>query len=383
MHSDHADEVASLWEAFARKENDRVPISFACDEQVWLKVSGHGFKEFYMQPEIHLEVQLKGKLWFAEQVRGDMRPGLPDVWTVQPQHWMEEDEFFGCEIAYQENDYAWGKPLDLEKEALLDHLSGLDADERVRRNSAFRLYTALKDLAQGMAFRDRPVAVARPGGSTQGPFTKAAEIRGLEQICIDLYEDPDFARRLLEIVTEKTIERIKAWHRATCGEEPALPSEGGFGFCDDSIQMLGVSQYEEFVVPCHERLYAAMGTGPRSLHLCGRSMQHYRTLKERLGVVSLDGPGPFVDHGYYLEALGPDFTIWGQTDHSVLAQGSPEQIEAMMQGILTSAAKRPGRFALMGFITRDTPLENIRLCYESCRRNGRIESVPASPGDPS
>ena len=53
----HKREVEALWSAYSRKENQRVPITFACDEQVWLKVSGHTFHEFYSIPEVHLKTQ--------------------------------------------------------------------------------------------------------------------------------------------------------------------------------------------------------------------------------------------------------------------------------------------------------------------------------------
>ena len=56
----HAQQVEDLWAAFGCKENRRVPIAFACDEQVWLKVSGHTFREFYAVPEVHLRTQLEG-----------------------------------------------------------------------------------------------------------------------------------------------------------------------------------------------------------------------------------------------------------------------------------------------------------------------------------
>ena len=366
------DEIQQLWEDFTRKRNSRVPMTFVCDEQIWLKVSEHKFGEFYKNPEIHLEAQLEGRRWFCDNIAGDMIPGYPERWPIVVQEWMDENEFFGCEVIYQEDDYAWALPLPLDKESLLRHIADIDPEERVRQNSAFKMYQALKELADGMTYLDRPVNVIPPGGGTHGIFTKAAEVRGLEQICIDLHEDPDFVEKLLNLVTDKTIARIKAWHKLTRGVEAELPSNGGFGFADDSLQMLSAEMFERFVLPCHERLYSAMTTGPRSIHLCGRSSQHYELLAHKLGVASLDGPGPFIDHGHYLKTLGPDFSFSAQTDHTVLARGSESEIDRMMQKLLSPEAKLPGRFSICGFVHRDTDLHNVEVCYASARKYGQV-----------
>ena len=45
----------------------------------------------------------------------------------------------------------------------------------------------------------------------------------------------------------------------------------------------------------------------------------------------------------------------------------------MVRGLLTPGARVPGRFSVMGFITRDTPLENLTIRYKAARRFGRVE----------
>jgi len=371
--SEHAGEVEELWAGFSRDENRRVPMTFYCDEQVWLRVSRRSFREFYTVPEVQLMAQLAGQRWFCQNVVGDTAPGFPQSWVVSVRHWMEENEFFGCELIYQDDDYAWARPLPLGRDDLLHYLADIDPEERVRRNSAFKLYQALEELSAGMTFCGRPVEVAMPGHSTHGIFTKAAEIRGLQQICLDLHEAPDFVEELLRLVTEKTIGRIRAWHKITGGDESELPFAEGFHFCDDSLQLISEEMYERFVLPCHERLYSAMTTGLRSLHLCGPCCQHYSALRWKLDVTAIDGPGPFADHGHYLRRFGPEFSFCAQTDNAVLANGSEEDVDSMVRRLLTPGAKVPGRFQIVGFLTRRTPLRNVRACYRAGRKYGVIE----------
>jgi len=370
--SQHKKDVEILWSAYSRKENQRVPITFACDEQVWLKVSGHTFHEFYAIPEIHLKTQLEGKLWFCSNVIGDMLPGVPERWYIGIQHWMEENEFFGCDVIYQDDDYAWAMPLQLNRVDLLHYLSDIDPIERVQKSRTLKMYQALKELANGMTFAGSPVEIVRPGGGTHGIFTKAVEIRGIEQLCLDMYDDPDFVEKYLHLITEKTIERIKAWYKVICEDDLQLPSEGGFGCADDSLQLISDETYEKFVLPHHEYLYSAMGKGARGMHLCGLSSQHYRVLHDKLKITAIDGPGPFVDHGYYLRELGPDFSFSAQTDHSILLNGSKDEIESMMQKMLKPEAKIPGRFSIMGFLNSNTPLHNMQICYDAGQKYGVI-----------
>jgi hypothetical protein len=216
------------------------------------------------------------------------------------------------------------------------------------------------------------VDVVPPGGGTHGILTKAAELRGPEQLCVDFYEAPQFVDEFMGLVTEKTLARIRAWGRLTNGQEPNLPAPGGFSFCDDSLQLISAPCYERFVLPRHERLCSAMSTGWRGIHLCGHAAQHFALLRHRLGVTVIDGPGPFVDHARYLREFGPDFSFQAQLDHSILERGTPESIDRMMRDLLTPRCRAPGRFQAMGFVTRHTPLSNVRACYESARRHGRI-----------
>ena len=120
----------------------------------------------------------------------------------------------------------------------------------------------MKDVADEMTFRGRPVRVVSPGGSSHGIFTEACRVRGLEQTCLDLAEDPAFAQEFLGIITEKLIERTHAW-RSHDGEEEMLPRPGGWGAPDDSLQLISSRTYEEFALACHERIYSAMTTGAR------------------------------------------------------------------------------------------------------------------------
>lgn len=366
----HNAAVARLWDDYGRGVNERVPITFASDEALWLSLTGHSFREFYTDAEVQLLTQLAGQAWMCQTIVHDQRFGLPEeAWTVVPRFWMDEPEVFGCEVVIQEETFAWSRPLDLSRHDVLSYLADLDVEAAIRRSHLWELYCRMRELAAGMTWHDLPVRVAMSGGGTHGIFTTACHVRGPEQLCLDLAEDPDFARQFLDLMVDQTLARIKAWHRlAETGTELPLP---GWGIADDSLQLISAATYRDCVLPSHQRLYAAMTHGGRSIHLCGQATHHYASLYHDLGIRTLDGPGPFADFGELLAAY-PELTINAQADHTVLLLGPQSEIERMMHGMLTPAAKQPGRLQVMGFLVPETPLQNVRYLYEVGVTAGRI-----------
>ena len=104
----------------------------------------------------------------------------------------------------------------------------------------------MKRFVENMQFDDRPVKTASlpPGVVTNGIFTKAAEIRGLDRICIDPYEDSIFVKELLGTITELTIERIKCWHRLA-DIARTFPLDETLIMADDSLTMISAEHYEQ------------------------------------------------------------------------------------------------------------------------------------------
>ena len=368
----HNEMVAELNAAYAEGRNERVPITVASDESLWLHLAGRSFREFYTDPKVQLDVMLQGMAWFAENVVHDGRMGAPpDAWTVAPRWWMDEPECLGCDVVVQEHDFAWSRPLNVPKPDLLAHVRAIDPLDAVRRSRLFRLYEQVRDLADGRVFRDLPVRVASPGG-THGVFTIAARVRGEERLCLDLAEDPDFAFDFIGAVTDHTIGRVKAWHRlAETGRE--FPGPDGWGMPDDSLQLISPETYRRLVLPHHQRYYAAFTTGWRSMHLCGYAQQHYETLHRQLGITALDGPGPFADLGGCLTRM-PELSISAQTDHTLLITGPDADIDQMMRSMLMPETKQPGRYRITGFIVPDTPLANVRRMVEAGKTYGKIAS---------
>jgi hypothetical protein len=142
--------------------------------------------------------------------------------------------------------------------------------------------------------------------------------------------------------------------------------------CDDAIQLLSEGQFREHVLPHHRRLYDAMTTGHRQLHLCGYAQQHYRTLYGELGIRTLDGPGPFADVGGLL-AECPELAVNAQTDHSLLLTGSEDVVAEGLRRQMSPAFRQAGRVHVMGYAGPGTPMANVRAMYEAGKHYGAID----------
>jgi uroporphyrinogen-III decarboxylase len=366
--------VAQLNADYAAGRNQRVPITMTWDEALWLHLAGRSFREFYTDPRTQLEVTLAGMAWCAENIVHDAHLGPPEgAWTVVPRWWMDEPECLGCQVVIQEHDFAWSQPLDLPKDDLLARVRSLDPEDTVRRSRLFRLYQDMTELTADMRFQDRPVRIVAPTG-THGIFTIAARVRGEQRLCLDLYDDPDFAHAFLDAIAEHTIGHLRAWH-TVAATGWAIPNPHGWGMPDDSLQMISPETYRRFVLPRHQQVFSALTTGGRSMHLCGYAQQHFEALYHELGIRALEGPGPFVDAGDLLARL-PGLHLGAQTDHTLLITGPPTAIEEMMRGMLAPAAKRPGRYRISAFVVPSTPLAHVLLAYEAGIRYGCIGDRP-------
>ncbi|MGC8863002.1 MAG: uroporphyrinogen decarboxylase family protein, partial [Armatimonadota bacterium] len=216
----------------------------------------------------------------------------------------------------------------------------------------------------------RPVVSVAPAGlGTDGPMTVAANLRGTTELCLDIYEDPDYVRELLSYITEATIHRIKATRQALGYEmKPAA-----WAFADDSIELLSEQTYRELVLPFHKRLLAELaGEGPHSVHLCGSVDHLMPTLKSELNINFWDAGFP-VNYRKVRRDLGSDFQIATGPTISTLLHGTPEQVESEAQQILESGIAEGGRFILRDAnnLCPCTPVENVAAMYEAAKKWGK------------
>ncbi|MCS6950995.1 MAG: hypothetical protein NZ520_11095, partial [bacterium] len=234
----------------------------------------------------------------------------------------------------------------------------------------------VRQQEKGWTMFGKPIASVTPAGlGTDGPMTVCCNLRGASGFAADLVEDPDYALQLLDYVTRAIITRIRAYRRHL-GQPEKAP--GGWGFADDSIELLSTRMYEQMVFPFHQRLKEGLMQDPShpiGIHLCGDVQRHLVFLRDRLNVRSFDTGFP-IDLGQARRDLGADVELLGGPSVPLLYQGTPEQVRQETIRILQSGVMEGGKFILRegNNLAPGTPLENLWAMYEAGKEYGRYDA---------
>lgn len=227
---------------------------------------------------------------------------------------------------------------------------------------------AVPDPVGGGRMHDRVKAVAmlreRVGddrlveGWIEGPIAEAADLRGINAIMLDFFDDPAFVRDLFEFVVEMELRFARA--QVEAGAEL-------IGVGDAAASLVGPQLYEEFVWPYEKKMadgLRAMGAKVR-WHICGNTNEICEAMG-RLGcdIVDLDYPVPL---SHARAAMGPDQVLLGNIDPvAVLRNGTPRTVYEAIEECHRQAGPR----YIVGAgceIPRDTPHDNVRALCEYAR----------------
>jgi MtaA/CmuA family methyltransferase len=223
------------------------------------------------------------------------------------------------------------------------------------RRPGSRMY----DRVQGVALLRRRVGDSKiVEGWIEGPCAQAADLRGINTLMLDFYDDPDFVRALFEFVIE--LEARFAAAQVEAGADL-------IGIGDAAASLVGPEIYNEFVWPYEKRLVEEVQrTGARTrLHICGNT----RPLLEKIGrlgcdIVDLDYPAPIADAR---AAMGPRQVLLGNLHPvEVVCNGTPEIITA---GLAKCHAEAGNRYIVGAGceIPRRTPLANVHALTRYAR----------------
>jgi MtaA/CmuA family methyltransferase len=213
----------------------------------------------------------------------------------------------------------------------------------------------MHDRVNGVALlRQRAANALLVEGWVEGPCAMAADLRGINTLMLDFFDDPAFVRDLFEFAIGMELEFARA--QAAAGADV-------IGLGDAAASLVGPALYQEFVLPYERRLIDglhALGTRVR-LHICGNTRRILAGMGS-LGaaIVDLDWMVPVGDAR---RVMGPAQVLAGNLDPvAVLRNGTPEGVTAAVAAC--HAVAGGAYIAAAGCeVVRDTPLENLRaLC---------------------
>ena len=375
----HNAENQQVWNAFRARKPIRVPIIFGLATRYFVfnpytNPEQHTFEQYSTNPDLMFELQLRFQDWSRHHILQDAELGLPkDAWSVYVdfQNYYEA-VWFGAPLKYMDDQVPDAIPFltaDNKHKVLDNGIPDPFQSSCMVRLQEYHEYFVQK--AATFRYKGLPVKVAPPSGAmgSDGPLTIAVNLRSPE-LFTDFYEDPDYVRDLLGLITDAIIFRIKSWKQYL-----GLPqkSPDGFGLADDSIEMISTPMYQEFVLPCHQRIFKEFwepGT-PRGMHLCGNAYRHFPILVQELGLDNLDTGYP-IDFKWVRETLGPNIQINGGPRITVLAHGTPDEVDSAVKEVFDTGIAQ-GQFVLReaNNLAPYTPLANMRAMYDAGIKYGK------------
>ena len=211
----------------------------------------------------------------------------------------------------------------------------------------------MQDRVEGVAlFKEKIGGDKIIEGWIEGPCAEGADLRGINTLMTDFFDDPGFVRDLFEFVNE--MELNFARFQIEAGVDV-------MGLGDAAASLVGPELYEEFAWPYEKKLIDGiheLGAAVR-LHICGNT----RDILEGIGrlgceIVDLDYLVPVSEAR---EKMGQGQIICGNIDPvSVLQDSTPEEIH---QAIEQCHREAGGNFIVGAGceVTRNTPGENLRV----------------------
>jgi MtaA/CmuA family methyltransferase len=226
----------------------------------------------------------------------------------------------------------------------------------------------LPDPAAPGRMRDRVEAVrllAERTGATrivegwvEGPCAMGADLRGLNTLMLDFFDDPPFVEALFDF----TVQMEAEFARAQVAAGATL-----IGVGDAAASLAGPKLYTQYVLPWERRLVDAIHAlgVPVRLHICGNT----RRIVEGMGqtgadIVDLDSPTPL---GHARAAMRQTQVLLGNIDPvRELRDGTPASVEAA----LAECYRQAGAPYIVGAgceVPRGTPHANLEAMARFAR----------------
>jgi MtaA/CmuA family methyltransferase len=239
----------------------------------------------------------------------------------------------------------------VEEQALLADKTRLSSLKIPDPLGGGRMSNSLKGL---VLFTERVRKDKMIEGWIEGPIAEGADLRGINTLMLDFFDDPAFVRDLFAFVVEMELRFAR---------EQLKAGADVIGVGDAAASLVGPDIYNDFVWPYEKKLVDGIHDlgGKVRLHICGNT----RRILEGMGklscdIVDLDSMVPISEAR---QKMGPKTILLGNLNPvTVLRNGDPAGVTAA----IAECNRQAGAPFIVGAgceVPRDTPAENLRaLC---------------------
>ena len=321
-------------------EVDRVPcLPYVRDMAI--KYAGFRYRDVLGDIDKYVHTQVKAARDFH----------IDGVWDWGIAHFFSE--LTGGKVLFFDDDQPASEPPKVNSQQLLTKLEKLDYTHSPNLVANLKVVSKLKE-AMGP---DYPVI-----GYLLMPFRFAAEVRGIQQIMLDLILEPDVVRQIQE----------QCINLGTSYAEALMTAGADMVWLTNPLansSCISREHFEKLVHPyCQMLIQKLKERGIKSIyHICG-------DWRDRLDLVVNEGTDClYVDKGNIAEikrATGSKVCIMGNVDViGTLLEDTPQQVAEETTRCLEKGAPGGG-FILSGScgVPRDVPVENLSAMTETCRK---------------
>jgi MtaA/CmuA family methyltransferase len=169
-------------------------------------------------------------------------------------------------------------------------------------------------------------------GWVEGPCAMAADLRGVNRLMLDFFDDPDFVRELFAFSVELELAHARAQIEAGADL---------IGVGDAAASLVGPKLYTDFVLADECRLVKGiqqLGARVR-LHICGKTRKIYAGMAQTgADIIDLDYFAPIAEAR---DVMGPEQVLLGNLDPvRVMRDGTPQSVIAGFAECHRQAGKR-------------------------------------------
>ena len=333
-----------LFARMAGKPVDRVPnnciiMGFGA------KYIGASYREFVTDYKVLTEAAIRCR----EDFDIDILSAITDP--------MREAEGFGATVVFPEN----GVPY-----APVPFVSDIEDISKVKvyhPESCRRTYDRILAVQRMAEYAKKECAVQ---GWVEGAFAEACDLRDINEMMLDIIQEPEASKELLEICTEQAIKFAVAQIRAGADI---------IGVGDAATSLIGPTLYEEFGLPYEKRIIEAIHRegAKAKLHICGNINPMFEPiLSSGADIIDCDW---MVDFRRANMEFGNKASFCGNFDPvAILLEGSTRDVaDAVLKCLEESSSTTI--ISAGCEVPNETPLENLKMVAEMLKKqNSQIEA---------
>ncbi|MHC1604929.1 MAG: uroporphyrinogen decarboxylase family protein [Candidatus Methanofastidiosia archaeon] len=265
--------------------------------------------------------------------------GLETMWD-----WLAPVEALGCQVSIPDVGNPSTMSHVISGPEILDKMEQPDPEKDYRIKSAMQTTELLIEKLGKEKFLYMTLVC---------PFTMVGELRGVENLMIDLYDDPEFVKDMLKFSAETL--KIYSEHLMSSGVD-------GIILCDPTASgdLISKEDFDKFSQPYIKDVAKVVKeqNGYVLLHICGNTSDRLESIADiRAEVFSLDF---LVDLEHAKNTIGKKQTFLGNVNPAeTLFNGTPEDV---IEESRSCIQKTGGIGHILGAgcdIAPGTPIENI------------------------